>query len=129
MTRSGGPAQRWISRVGLTVVTAIAVSAATTVSAASAQADAVAYLVNVTVRPGYNFPNADAAMTYGNGICDKVGAGASYAAVMTDVKRDFTTTDEYQASYLISQAVGELCPAQIWQLRQSAGGYRLGAAP
>lgn len=118
-----------VSRVAAPVAATIAVTAAATVTAASAQADAVAYLVNVTVRPGYNFPNADAAMAYGNGICDEVGAGASYAAVMTDVKRDFTTTDEYQASYLISQAVGELCPAQIWQLRQSAGGYRLGAAP
>jgi hypothetical protein len=27
-------------------------------------------------------------------------------------------------SYLLSQAAQELCPAQIWQLRQSAVGYR-----
>jgi hypothetical protein len=39
------------------------------------------------------------------------------------VKNDFSTSDEYQAAYLINQAVGELCPAQIWQLRQSAAGY------
>ena len=89
----------------------------------SARADAVAYLVNVTVRPGYNFPNAEVALSYGNSICDRVGAGESYAQIMDGVKNDFSTSDEYQASYLISQAVGELCPARIWQLRQSAAGY------
>lgn len=83
----------------------------------------MAYLVNVTVRPGYNFPNADAALTYGDGICGKVRAGERYAQIMREVKEDFGNPDEYQASYLISQAVGELCPAQIWQLRQSAAGY------
>jgi hypothetical protein len=38
----------------------------------SARADVVAYLVNVTVRPGYSFANADAAMAYGQGICGEV---------------------------------------------------------
>jgi hypothetical protein len=90
----------------------------------NARADAVAYLVNVTVRPGYNFANADAALSYGNGICDKVSQGRTYAQVMGDVKADFSTSDEYQASYLISQAVNELCPALIWQLRNSAANYR-----
>jgi hypothetical protein len=33
--------------------------------APSAHADQVAYLVNVTVRPGYNFTNAAAALGYG----------------------------------------------------------------
>ncbi|CDO86156.1 hypothetical protein AWC29_29375 [Mycobacterium triplex] len=89
-----------------------------------ASADAVAYLLNVTVRPGYNFPNADEALRYGHGVCDKVSAGHTYAQVMGDIKADFNTSDEYQASYLISQAVNELCPALIWQLRQSAAGYR-----
>src|ERR1700687_5532355 len=86
-----------------------------------ARADVVAYLVNVTVRPGYNFANADAALSYGHGLCDKVSQGRSYAQVMGDVKADFNTADEYQASYLISQAVNELCPVLIWQLRNSAG--------
>jgi Protein of unknown function (DUF732) len=90
----------------------------------SARADVVAYLVNVTVRPGYHFANTDAALSYGHGICDKVSAGHSYAQVMGDVKADFNTPDEYQASYLISQAVNELCPALIWQLRNSAAHYR-----
>jgi hypothetical protein len=92
--------------------------------APSARADVVAYLVNVTVRPGYQFANADAALAYGYGICDKVSQGRGYAQVMGDVKADFTTSDEYQASYLISQAVNELCPALIWQLRNSAAHYR-----
>ncbi|KZS58759.1 hypothetical protein A4G26_12965 [Mycobacterium kansasii] len=89
----------------------------------AAHADAVAYLVNATVRPGYNFPDAAAALAYGNGICEKVRSGERYPQIMSEVKSDFDTSDEHQASYLISQAVGELCPAQIWQLRQSAGGY------
>jgi hypothetical protein len=97
---------------------------ATLASAPCVRADVVAYLVNVTVRPGYNFANADAALSYGHGICDKVSQGRSYAQVMGDVKADFNTSDEYQASYLISQAVNELCPALIWQLRNSAAGYR-----
>jgi Protein of unknown function (DUF732) len=98
-------------------------------SAPVSHADVVAYLVNVTVRPGYNFPNADAAVAYGNGLCAKIEQRRTYAAVTTDVKADFNTSDEFQASYLISQAVNELCPANIWQLRQSAGGYRPEAAP
>jgi hypothetical protein len=95
-----------------------------TLAATSAHADAVAYLVNVTVRPGYNFPNADAALAYGNGICDKVARGRGYADVISDVKADFATSNEYQAAYLINQAVNELCPALIWQLRNSAVHYR-----
>ena len=43
------------------------------------------------------------------------------------VKADFNTADYYQGAYLINQAVNELCPAQIWQLRQSAAGYTLPA--
>jgi hypothetical protein len=89
-----------------------------------AHADAVAYLVNVRVRPGYNFANADDALAYGHGICDKIAAGQKYADVMAGVKSDFANGDEYQASYLISQAVNELCPELIWQLRNSAAGYR-----
>jgi len=93
---------------------------ATAAMTPSARADTVAYLVNVTVRPGYNFANADAALSYGHGICDKVSQGRTYAQVIGDIKADFNTADEYQASYLTSQAVNELCPALIWQLRKSA---------
>ena len=97
---------------------------AATISAPCARTDTVAYLVNITVRPGYNFPNADEAMTYGYGICAEISTGRTYPQVMTDVKADFANSDEYQASYLITQAVNELCPALIWQLRTSAANYR-----
>ncbi len=91
--------------------------------AAPASADAVAYLVNVTVRPGYNFANADHALAYGRGVCDKIAAGTPYRQLVADIKSDFRTNDEFQASYLITQAANELCPTQIWQLRNSAAGY------
>lgn len=93
------------------------------VAAPAAHADVVAYLVNVTVRPGYNFPNADAAVGYGQSICDRVAGKKPYAQLVNEVKGDFNTADDYQGAYLINQAVNELCPAQIWQLRQSAAGY------
>ena len=97
--------------------------AAALVGAPSANADVVAYLVNVHVRPGYGFPNADAAIGYGNTICDRVAAKMSYAQLVDQVNADFNSGDYYQAGYLINQAVNELCPSQIWQLRQSAAGY------
>lgn len=93
----------------------------------AAHADAVAYLVNVTVRPGYNFATADAALAYGHTVCDKIAGGRCYPQIMGDVKSDFSTSDEFQASYLITQAINELCPAQIWALRNLAAGYRAGA--
>jgi uncharacterized protein DUF732 len=105
----------------------IAAGAAVVAVAPPANADVVAYLVNVHVRPGYNFPNADAAIGYGNSICDRVAAKMSYAQLVEEVKADFNTADYYQGAYLINQAVNELCPAQIWQLRQSAAGYKLPA--
>jgi hypothetical protein len=110
----------------ITAVAAVLATAATAFSPATpANADSVAYLVNVHVRPGYNFPNADAAIGYGNTICDRVAAKMSYSQLVDQVKADFHTTDYYQGAYLINQAVNELCPAQVWQLRQSAGGYTL----
>jgi hypothetical protein len=105
----------------------LAAGAAVVAVAPPANADVVAYLVNVHVRPGYNFPNADAAIGYGNSVCDRVAAKMSYAQLVEQVKADFNTADYYQGAYLINQAVNELCPAQIWQLRQSAAGYTLPA--
>ena len=99
------------------------VAAGALVAPPPASADTVAYLVNVHVRPGYNFPNAEAAIGYGQTICDRVTAKMGYAELVDQVKADFHTSDYYQAGYLINQAVNELCPAQIWQLRQSAAGY------
>ncbi|WP_431235975.1 DUF732 domain-containing protein (plasmid) [Mycolicibacterium psychrotolerans] len=92
-------------------------------TAQPAHADTIGYLINVTVRPGYNFPNADAALAYGNGVCDQINSGVSYGQLVNNVKADFNTSDEFRASYLISQSAQELCPAAIWQLRQSADGY------
>jgi Protein of unknown function (DUF732) len=92
---------------------------------APARADVVSYLVNVHVRPGYNFPNADAALGYGYGICENLSAGRGYPQLIDEVKADFDTSDEFHTSYLISQAVNELCPALIWQLRNSAANYKL----
>jgi hypothetical protein len=89
-----------------------------------ARGDAVTYLVNVTVRPGYHFANPDDALAHGQGICVKVAQGRGYAQMIGEVQADLQTADPYQASYLIAQAVNELCPASIWQLRNSAAGYR-----
>lgn len=118
------------SLVGKSSGAAALCALASALLAPCAHADVVEYLLNVTWRPGYNFANADDALNYGHGICDKVSRGRGYADVMGDVKADFNTRDEYQASYLISQAVNELCPALIWQLRNSAAHYwpALGAA-
>src|SRR3982074_1917725 len=102
-------------------------SGAAIVAAPSANADQAAYLANVHVRPGYNFPNADAALGYGYSVCDRVAAKMGYAQLVDQVKADFNSADYYQGAYLINQAVNELCPAQIWQLRQSAAGYTLPA--
>jgi len=103
---------------------ALATAAAAALNMPTAHADQVAYLVNVTVRPGYNFANADHALSYGYSVCDRIVAGVPYAQLISELKGDFHTSDEYQASYLIAQSAQELCPAQIWALRNSAAGYR-----
>jgi hypothetical protein len=84
----------------------------------------VEYVYDVVARRHYNFANPDEAVKYGYRICDKVSQGESYAQVMGDVKTDVLPNDEFAANYLISYAVNLLCPAQIWQLRNSAAGYR-----
>ncbi|MDA3642203.1 DUF732 domain-containing protein [Mycobacterium xenopi] len=114
------------SSAALVLVAAAAISAAALTIAAKAHAvpsPDVDYLYNVTVRRQYNFPNGDA-IGYGHGICDKVSAGQSFAQVIGDVKNDVTPNDEYAANYLVSYAVSQYCPEQIWQLRNSAAGYR-----
>ena len=109
------------------LLVAVMLSIAAFAAVPAAQADQVAYLVNVTVRPGYNFPDANAALSYGYTVCDRVGAKMGYAQLVDEVMRDFDTADYYQGAYLINQAVNELCPAHIWQLRQSAAGYTVSA--
>lgn len=88
----------------------------------AAPAPEVEYTYDVVVRRHYAFPNNDA-IGYGYRICDKVLAGERYPQLMGEVKNEVTPSDEFAANYLVSNAVGILCPAQIWQLRQSAAGY------
>jgi Protein of unknown function (DUF732) len=108
----------------LVVATAVAAAAsALPMPAHAAPAPEVEYTYDVMVRRHYNFPNNDA-IGYGYAICDKVSHGETYSQVMGDVKRDVTPNDEFAANYLVSYAVNLLCPAQIWQLRNSAGGYQ-----
>lgn len=82
------------------------------------------YLIGITTRPGYGFANAEAAVDYGLGICDKVSHGREYSQIMAEVERDLNTTVDFHASFLISEAVQELCPALIPQLRSSAVHHR-----
>jgi hypothetical protein len=113
------------SRSVIAVVVAASVlgGVAQTPLAAAAPAPEVEYTYDVGVRRHYDFPNNDA-LGYGFGICDKVVRGEPYATVMADVKADVQPNDEFAANYLVSNAVGVLCPAQLWQLRNSAAGYQ-----
>lgn len=90
--------------------------------AAAVPAPEVEYAYNVMVRRHFDFPHNDA-LGYGSGICDEVSRGVAYPEVMAAVKRDVSPNDEQAANYIVSYAVGILCPAQIWQLRKSAAGY------
>lgn len=114
--------------VALSAVAAVVVAGAAStfvVPRASAKPDPeVEYVYDVVVRRHYNFANADEAVKYGYAICDKVTRGESYAQVMGEVKNEVLPNDEFAANYLVSYAVNLLCPAQIWQLRNSAGGYQ-----
>ena len=56
-------------------------------------------------------------------ICDQVTEGSSYGLLAAGIEADLGTADDYQVSYLVSQAVGELCPAMIWQLWNSAAHF------
>lgn len=111
---------------GLIVITACVAGAmqGLALPAHAAPAPEVEYVYDVTVRRHYNFANPGDAIDYGHQICDKVGQGESYAQVMAEVKGDVVPNDEFAANYLVSYAVNLLCPAEIWQLRKSAAGYR-----
>jgi hypothetical protein len=47
---------------------------------------------------------------------------------MSKVKSEFVTRDEFQASYLVAQAVVELCPVFIMAMQNLAVGYRPGTS-
>jgi len=75
-----------------------------------------------TFMGGFNFASNGAALSYGYGICEKVSQGRPYGQLIMDVRNDLDNPDG--AAYLITQAVNELCPALIPQLRNSAVHFR-----
>jgi hypothetical protein len=115
---------RLMASVGTVLATTICTAAAALTAAPPAGATEWVYLLNVTVRPVYGFANAEQALAYGYGLCDRIRQGRGYPQLVADMKADFNTTDEFSASYLVSQASQELCPELIGALRSSAGGYR-----
>ena len=119
----------WTCFCALAITTAAGVVGSVTLAlvprAYANPAPEVEYVYDVMVRRhDYNFANPADAINYGYGICDKVTRGESYAQIMGDVKNDVRPNDEYAADYLVSYAVNLLCPAQIWQLRNSAAHYQ-----
>jgi len=118
----------WTCLRALAIAAAAGVAGSVTLAlvprAYAAPAPEVEYVYDVMVRRHYNFSNPNEAVDYGHGICDKVSRGESYAQVMGDVKNDIVPNDEFAANYLVSYAVNLLCPAQIWQLRNSAAHYQ-----
>lgn len=117
------PARRVRVTACVVATAMLALTFCVTPRAYGAPAPEVEYLYDVTVRRHYSFPNNDA-LGYGHGICDKVSRGDSYAQIMDATKRDVGPGDEFAANYLVSYAVNLLCPALIWQLRNSAAHYR-----
>ena len=93
------------------------------VGAQTAHADDVGFLVNVFQMNAFPFPNAETTLAYGQSICTRVETKMPYAELIGQVRGELNIS-EFLAGYLISQAAEELCPAQIWQLRQSAAGYK-----
>ena len=112
----------WVIPVNATVLAAAATFAV--ITAPIARADTLAYLVNIAIRPGYNFTGADAALSYGQGVCQEIAHGRRYADILDTIRSELSLSDDYQAAYLTSQAANELCPQLIWQLRNSAADYR-----
>lgn len=108
-------------KLGLIACTAslLAIGAQTTAPQV-ARADALGFLINITLRPGYHFPSSDSALDYGYGICDKMRSGVPYKSLLAGIMTDQATDDDFQAAYLVNQAAEMLCPAEIWQLRQAA---------
>jgi Protein of unknown function (DUF732) len=68
------------------------------------------------------FPNNDA-IGYGYHVCDDAARGQRYADILREVEDEVRPNDEQSANYVVSYAVGLLCPQMLWQLRNSAAGY------
>lgn len=107
----------------IAVILSAAMARVATPVAQAVPAPDIEFIYDTTVRKQYSFANTTEAINYAHGICDKITGGASYGQVIGDVKRDVLPNDEYSANYLISNAVNIYCPAQLWQLRNSAGRY------
>ena len=120
-TDRGPKMKRGLRLVGL-IVTATFCGSATPLAGAVPAPD-IEFIYDTTVRKQYSFANTADAISYAHGICDKITGGTGYAKVIGDVKNDVQPNDEYSANYLISNAVNIYCPAQLWQLRNTAGGY------
>ena len=120
-TDRGPKMKRGLWLVGLIVAVTFCGSA--TPLAGAVPAPDIEFIYDTTVRKQYSFANTADAISYAHGICDKITGGASYAHVIGDVKNDVLPNDEYSANYLISNAVNIYCPAQLWQLRKTAGSY------
>jgi hypothetical protein len=111
------PATAAAAAAGCIVLTAAPVAYA-------APAPEVEFVYDVMVRRQYSFTDPADAVRYGHAICEEVGRGDSYAHVMEQTNGQVTPNDEFATNYLISYAVNLLCPELIWQLRNSAAGYR-----
>src|SRR5882757_6324264 len=85
------------------VIVAATLSGGATPVAHAVPAPDIEFIYDTTVRKQYSFANTADTISY--------------------VKNDVLPNDEYSANYLISNAVNIYCPAQVWQLRNSAGGY------
>ncbi|WIM89339.1 DUF732 domain-containing protein [Candidatus Mycobacterium wuenschmannii] len=107
----------------LAVVLSAVIACVATPVARAVPAPDIEFIYDTTVRKQYSFANTTEAIDYAHGICNKITGGAGYGQVIGDVKRDVLPNDEYSANYLISNAVNIYCPAQLWQLRNSAGTY------
>jgi hypothetical protein len=117
--------RKCLSALAITVATMVeSVAVSAPFRASAAPAPEVEYVYDVMVRRHYNFVDASDAVGYGYAICDRIGRGGTYAQVMGEVKNHITPNDEFAANYLVSNAVNLLCPALIWQLRDSAAHYQ-----
>lgn len=79
----------------------------------------VEYTYNVIVRRHFTFPGNDA-IGCGYRLCDQVARGLTYRGVMAAVKSEVLPNDEQAANYVVSYAIGILCPAHITSIRQTA---------
>jgi len=124
-TTDKGPMMKRDMWLAALIVAATALGGATVLAprAHAVPAPDIEFIYDTTVRKQYSFANTADAISYAHGICDKITGGAGYAQVIGDVKNDVQPNDEYSANYLISNAVNIYCPAQLWQLRNTAGGY------